>query len=117
MGDDDVRARLRAGLGAAMKARDRVAVAVLRSTLGAIDNAEAVDDAVDAPIGGVIAKSLTGLGAGEAPRRDLSEDEVLAILRHELEERRTAAHEYRSAGHPDHATRLDTEADLLATYL
>jgi uncharacterized protein len=39
----DIRARMRRGLVAAMKARDQQAVAALRSTLARIDNAEAVD--------------------------------------------------------------------------
>lgn len=41
--EESVRDRLRRALPAALKARDRLAVAALRSTLAAIDNAEAVD--------------------------------------------------------------------------
>ena len=41
--EDDLRDRLRRALPVAMKAQDRPAVAALRSTLAAIDNAEAVD--------------------------------------------------------------------------
>src|SRR5207244_144371 len=44
---EPLRLRLRQALTAAMKARDAVALSALRSTLGAIDNAEAVD-AIDA---------------------------------------------------------------------
>ena len=40
---DDLRDRLRRALPAAMKARDRTAITALRSTLAAIDNAEAFD--------------------------------------------------------------------------
>ena len=42
-GEDDLRDRLRRALPVALKAQDRPAVAALRSTLAAIDNAEAVD--------------------------------------------------------------------------
>ena len=42
-GADDLRQRLSRALPVAMKARDRVAVAALRSALAAIANAEAVD--------------------------------------------------------------------------
>lgn len=100
-----------------MKERDRVAVAALRSALGAIDNAEAVDDTVAAPMDGVIAKSVPGLGAGEAPRRQLSDDDVVAIVRREVEDRQTTAEEYRAAGQPDHAARLDAERDVLLGHL
>ena len=41
--EDDLCDRLRRALPVAMKAQDRPAVAALRSTLAAIDNAEAVD--------------------------------------------------------------------------
>src|SRR2546421_1109786 len=69
-----LRPRLREALRAAMKARDLTAVAALRMTLGAIDNAEAVDVSdAPSPKGGVIAGAVTGLGAGEATRRSLSE--------------------------------------------
>jgi hypothetical protein len=46
-----MRTSLREGLKAALKARDRVAVAALRSALSAIDNAEAVP--LDRPSGTV----------------------------------------------------------------
>lgn len=115
--DEGIRGRLRAGLTRAMKERDRVAVTALRSALGAVDNAEAVEDTVEAPTDGVIAKSVPGLGAGEAPRRQLSEDDVVATVRREIEDRRTAADEYRAAGRPDHADRLDAESAVLAGFL
>jgi uncharacterized protein YqeY len=112
--DEGVRGRLRRGLTVAMKGRDRLAVAAIRATLGAIDDAEAVDNShVEAPMTGPIAKAVTGLGAGEAPRRELSEDEVRGVVRGEIEERRAAAATYREAGEQERADRLDAEAEVV----
>ena len=63
-----VRDRLRAALPDAMKARDSVAVAALRSVLGAIDNAEAVD-AARAPQPGVGHAGSPGPWVAFAPLR------------------------------------------------
>jgi len=86
-----LRQRLRDALPAAVKARDRIAVAALRSTLAAIDNAEAVDrsPSVDERLG--IDQIPRGLGAAEAPRRILTEAQVADIVRAELAEREAAA--------------------------
>ena len=109
--------RLRGALPGALKARDRVAVAAIRSALGAIDNAQAVE-APPAPLaGGVIAGAVTGLGAGEAPRRELSRGEIAAIVRSEVADRRAAAEDYERAGRVDVAARLTAEADVLAAHL
>jgi hypothetical protein len=59
-----LRERLRAELPAAMKRRDRTAAAALRSALGAIDNAEAVD--AGEVRAGAVETSAVGLGP---PRR------------------------------------------------
>ena len=113
-----------------MKARDKRAVATLRSTLAAIDNAEAVEDAeavdaeaVDAEAGGghpgegVIAGAALGVGAAEVERRTLTAAETEAIVRREAAERETAAHAYERAGQAPHAERLRAEAELLNAYL
>lgn len=124
--DDDVtdqttvRARLRNALPAAMKARDMIAVAALRSTLGAIDNAEAVD-AAQAPAVSIgdaeIANSMVGLGAGDVARRVLTENQIAGIVRAEIADRRTAAADYERAGLHGRAERLRSEAGVLAAYL
>jgi len=64
------RERMRAALPVAMKARDAVAVAALRATLGAIDNAEAVERPAGAERGQAIEQSAVGVGAAEAGRPD-----------------------------------------------
>ena len=87
-----LRQRLRVALPAALKARDRLAVAALRSTLAAIDNAEAVD-------------------------RSAAVDRHLAIeriVRAEVAERESAAVEYERAGHRDRAEQLRGEASALS---
>jgi uncharacterized protein YqeY len=112
-----LRARLRAGLTAAMKARDQVAVAALRATLGAIDNAEAVSapSTVDASL--AIEQTPVGVGAADVARRVLTDDDIAAIVRDEVAEREAAAADYDGAGRPDRAQRLRAEAAALFTYL
>lgn len=102
-----------------MKERDAVAVGALRTALAAVDNAEAVaPPGGPAPlIDGVIAGAATGVGATEAVRRELTEDEVAAIVRAEIDARRSAAADYEAAGHPARAARLSAEADTLAPHL
>jgi uncharacterized protein YqeY len=122
--------RLRTALRAAMRDRDTVAVRVLRSTLAALDNATAVPGPAAAPAGDEhVAGSAVGLGAAEAARRELTEDEAVAIVRAEIAERVTAADQY--GGGADQyggaaaadqyggaaADRLRAEAACLAAYL
>jgi uncharacterized protein len=115
-----VRASLRYGLRAALKARDHVAVTALRSALSAIANAEAVpaDQPVDSAAGnGRVAGSATGVGAAEADRRHLTETDLRSIVEAEVRERSAAAADYERAGHDDLAERLRAEAEVLSRYL
>jgi uncharacterized protein len=101
-----------------MKARDQAAVTALRSALAAIENAEAVAPlAPQDQSSGVIAAAVTGLGAGEAARRDLSERQIADIVLAEVTDRRAAAAEYELAGQVDAAARLRSEADALMAHL
>ncbi|MBX5440201.1 MAG: hypothetical protein IRZ32_01595 [Solirubrobacteraceae bacterium] len=117
----DLRARLRAALLAARRARDPVAAGALRTALAAIENAEAVAPpprrADDGSGGSRIAGTAGPLGAGEAPRAELSEDEARAIVVAEVEERRAAAAGYEARGEAGRAARLRSEADVLAGQL
>ena len=115
MGVTSLRERLRAALKPAMKARDLGAVSALRSALAAIDNAEAID-AGDVRAG-AMEQSPVGLGAAEAVRRELTEGEIEAIVRREIDERRSAATEYDRLGAIDRRDRLNAEADALAALL
>lgn len=115
-----VRDRLRAALPAAMKARDSVAVAALRSALGALDNAEAVD-AGRAPQTSAghprLAGTVRGLRAAEVERRSLSAVEMEELVRAEVTERLAVARDYERAGHRAHAERLRREATVLNSCL
>jgi uncharacterized protein YqeY len=103
-----------------MKARDRAAVAALRSALGAIANAEAVDPA-QAPRPDVghpeIAGTVVGVGAAEVERRTLTDAEAEAIVRAEVAGRRSAASEYERAGQQARADLLRAEARALSACL
>ncbi|MBC7300978.1 MAG: GatB/YqeY domain-containing protein [Nocardia sp.] len=110
-----LRERLRAALKPAMKARDLSAVSALRSALAALDNAEAID--AGAVKAGAMEDSAVGLGAAEAVRRELTDGEIEAIVRREIDERRAAAAEYEQLGALDRRDRLTAEADALAVLL
>jgi uncharacterized protein len=113
--DNAIRMRLREGLSQALKSRDKIAISALRSALGAIGNAEAVDapaasPAVSSPH---VAGAVAGPGAGEAQRRPLNGGQVEEIVRAEISERHCAAREYEQAGHTGQAARLRGEAQVL----
>lgn len=110
-----LRDRLRAALPKALKNRDRTAASTLRAILAAIDNAEAVDSG--SARAGAIESSPVGLGVAEAARRDLTEADITAIVRSEIDERRRAAAVYERSGHPDQAAELRTTAAMLAGFL
>jgi hypothetical protein len=104
-----LRAALQSALVEAMKRRDREAVDVYRTTLAAIDNAEAVPGIGGA---GAIEVSPVGVGLSEVPRRVLAEPEIVEIVRQEALDRRTAADSVASE-RPVVAARLRREAALL----
>ena len=106
-----VRDGLVSDLTAAMAQRDRAAMAVYRSVLSAIDNAQAV------PLGeehraGAIELSAVGVGKTEVQRRPLTQSDMVEIVVHEADERRTAADNLARAK-PDAAQQLRREAGLL----
>lgn len=118
---DQLRGRLRAGLTAAMKARDKDAVAALRTALAAIDNAEAVPPvptvAGPAATSESIAGAAVGLRSTEVTRRELTPDDLQVVLRAQIDERHTEAATYDGLGRADDAERLRREAAVLETYL
>ncbi|GIL31523.1 hypothetical protein NUM_67770 [Actinocatenispora comari] len=109
---------MRRDLTTALKARDRVAVSALRSALAAIDNAEAVP-APDARMSSSehVAGAAVGVGSAEAARRELTPDDLHAIVAAEVAERVDAATGYARSGRQDAADRLRAEADVLRRYL
>jgi uncharacterized protein len=91
----DLKEQLRADLTTAMKSRDELRTATLRMVLAAVS-----------------AEEVAGKEA-----RELSDDEVQAVLRREAKKRREAADAFGSAGRTEQADRERAEGDVLATYL
>ena len=85
----------------------------------ALDNAEAVPGApAEAPAGSAhVAGSHAGLGAAEASRRVLAEDEERAVVRAEVEDLRAAAAEYSAAGQDERAASAARTAGVLERLL
>ena len=113
------RAALRHGLVTALKARDTDALAALRTTIAAIDNAEAVPvPDTSRPATGVhIAGSRSGPGSTEAARRQLSASELRDILAGQITEHTREADRYDALGRADAAERLRRQARTLTAYL
>ncbi len=91
----DLKNRLREDLTTAMKARDELRTATLRMVLAAVS-----------------AEEVSGKEA-----RELSDDEVLAVLRREAKKRREAAEAFAGAGRAEQAEREEAEGGVLAAYL
>jgi hypothetical protein len=91
----ELKARLRADLTTAMKARDTVTTGVLRMALAAVGTEEVAGDHA----------------------RELSDDEVLRVLTREVRKRKEAAEAFRGAGRAEQADGELREADVLANYL
>lgn len=91
----DLKQTLRSDLTTAMKARDELTTATLRMVLTA-----------------VTAEEVSGKEA-----RELSDDEVQAVLRREAKKRREAAEAFAGAGRTEQAAREQAEGDVVARYL
>ncbi|SSC24277.1 Uncharacterised protein YqeY/AIM41 [Klenkia terrae] len=91
----DLKQKLRAALPPAMKARDELPPATLRMVLAA-----------------VTAEEVSGKQA-----RELSDDEVQAVLRREAKKRREAAEAFGGARRAEQAAREQAEGEVLAGYL
>jgi len=111
------RTRLRDALLSARKDRDAARVSALRSALSAIDNAETPDEArLDAPSSGAIANAVVGLGAAEVARRELSDEQIRALMVAEIDERLAAARAVETT-HAERAAGLRVEAKVLSDLL
>ncbi|MEV6809574.1 hypothetical protein [Streptomyces sp. NPDC051132] len=100
-----------------MRARDQAAVSALRTTLAALDNAEAVPVDEAAPRGPALEQSPAGVGVTEAARRELSERAVVDLVRTEATERLRAAAQLTAPAHAARAARLRAEATVLLRFL
>ena len=121
-----LRSAMRADLVAAMKERRREVVAVLRTALAALDDAEAVAAPAaqssvqggQSPVqGGHVAGARVGVGSTEVERRVLSLADVRAVLEAQIAERTVEAERYDTYGQHDAANRLRREAGVLGAYL
>jgi len=102
--------RLRDDLLVARKARDKVGVSVLRTTIAAIENAEAPAAT------GASWPPEVGLSS-DHDRLVLSEAAVRAIVGREVDERLRAADELVTVGQGARALELRAEAEILRPYL
>ena len=101
--------RMKADLLGAMKAKDTIRVATLRTMISALDNATAVEvDPSYVPMEGM---------TRDVPRREVSHKEQLSILAEEAEGRRKAYRQYEELGKADEAARLRAELAVFADYL
>ena len=87
--------QLQDDLTAAMKAQDELTRATLRMVLTAVKDAEVAGDAA----------------------RELSDEEVLAVITREAKKRREAAEAFRSGGATERAEREVAEGGVLQAYL
>lgn len=106
--------RLRTDLLAARKRRDALTIAVLRSAIATLENAEAVPTDVRA---GAVEQVALGVGTAEAERQIVTDDEASRLLRVDHDERLNAAGTAEQHGRDVDAGRLRAEADVLARYL
>lgn len=95
VGMSDLKDRLRTDLTAAIKARDELRSSTLRMVLTAITNAEV---------------------AGKESR-ELSDEDVIAVLSSEAKKRREAAEAFEQAGRTEMAAKERAESEVLADYL
>ena len=100
-----IRDEMQAGLRAAMRSRERLTVSVLRSTLAAVANAEAVDPAT------------VDRHAVEVARTALTEDDVRAVVAAERDDLRAAVSEMQSLSQAEKAADLAQQAAILDGYL
>ncbi len=103
-----MKTRLEADLRAAMKARDKSAVAVIRNLISAIDNAGAVDAGTAGP-------PVVGRRA-DVPRRELSEVDISALIQREADEIRSALRDYESLGKDAQAAELREKLAVASRY-
>ena len=102
--------RLRDDLRAAMAGKRITEVAVLRTMLGALDQAEAVAAVAR---GREYASLKFGDPAVEVPRKRLSTVEVHEVVRRERDELRNAADEYARLNQADAAAGFALKAEIL----
>jgi len=105
---DDLTARLRADLTAAMRRRDQPALRAIRTLMAAVSNAEAPPiDAAPLEVRGELV---------EHERRTLTATDLTAIVAHQIADREDTIATYRANGRDDAADELHQEIDALRAY-
>jgi uncharacterized protein YqeY len=110
MSASELKHRLRADLKTAMRERKGDEVAVIRTLIAAVDNAEAQ------PLEHFEERLRQREAIGEVGRRELDEMALDDLLGAEARSRLAAAEEYERHGRTDDAARLRRDADLIARY-
>jgi uncharacterized protein len=109
-----MKSRLRADLVSAMRAGQKLEVALIRELVAAIDNAEAPSGhAGPAPV----VRHEFGRGSAEVERLILSGAEIRALLVKEIENRERAATELECVGQMERAKALRTAASVAKRYV
>ena len=103
-----LQARIQDDLAEAIRDRDMARVKVLRTTISAIQNAEAVEGV--ASVEGVV-------GYSDVQRRSLSDEDVMEIIIREIEEFEASVAEYTQIGQTERADGLQRELEVLRSYL
>lgn len=101
-----LRALLRIDLKEAREVNDSERIALIRTLIAVIDNAEAVD----------VPSSLAAGVSGEVPRRRLPDNEIVRIVLREGAELRAAAEDYEKRGRSDEAARLRSLSQVADRY-
>lgn len=103
--------RLKADLRRALGARDRAAVAALRVAVAAIDNAGSVEVLNEGSRAPVVGKTA------DIPRRELTEQEVVGLLRREVDELGAGISAAERHGSEGRARELRSRREVLAAYI
>lgn len=106
-GEGPLRARIAQELRVAMKARNASCVAALRSLAAALDNATAVP----------IPSRILPNERTEVPRKELSLEDVRAVLMREIAERRDAAFKLTAHACLEEAAAVEAEIAVLEQYV
>ena len=103
-----LRQQMHDDLAVAMRARDTTKVGVLRTTLSALANAEAVSASDEQVKVGLL---------GDVARRHLSDDDMRAIIEGERADLAATAAEMRAVGQAGEADELEARVAVLDAYL
>lgn len=118
-----MRSALQADLRDSIRARDALRTSVLRLLISVIDNAEAVPLPTEAPRNGPRARAVsehvavTGDGPAEVMRRELTPEQVSAVIVGEVDAMLSAAADLRARGAGDAADELERKAEVAKQYV